>query len=55
MENIENKKEVHSDNDEQNDLTAYDKGRELENSFAVFLKHQLGWTKTRVGAHMAGK
>ncbi len=44
-----------SDNDEQNDSTTYDKGREFENEFSEFMKRELGWNKVRVGAHMAGK
>lgn len=35
--------------------STYDKGRKLEIEFSVFMKHELGWKKTRVGAHMAGK
>lgn len=35
--------------------TTYDKGRELETLFSVFMKHELKWDKVRVGAHMAGK
>lgn len=35
--------------------TSYDKGRMLENEFSVFMKHELGWDKVRVGAHMSGK
>jgi len=40
-------------NDEE--LNTYDKGKELENQFAIFMKHELEWSKARVGAHMAGK
>lgn len=49
---------TNNDNDsteEEHDVTSYEKGRELENNFSTFMKHELGWTKTRVGAHMAGK
>jgi hypothetical protein len=35
--------------------TTYEKGKELENQFSVFMKHELGWVEVRVGAHMAGK
>lgn len=34
--------------------TSYDKGKRLENEFAVFMKKELNWTNTRVGAHMQG-
>ncbi|MFY9308180.1 MAG: hypothetical protein WAQ28_03925 [Bacteroidia bacterium] len=39
----------------EDEQTTYDKGRELEIQFSVFMKHELKWEKVRVGAHMAGK
>jgi len=40
---------------EEEEETTFDKGRNLENEFSLFMRHELGWKKTRVGAHMAGK
>lgn len=53
MENKVSDKEVLlNDEDEQ---TSYDKGRELEDEFSIFMKRELKWDKVRVGAHLPQK
>ena len=37
------------------ELTSVEKGNELENEFALFLKEKLGWAHTRTKAHLPGK
>lgn len=48
-------KKVNVDADEQAEGVSYEKGREFEQRFAIFLKDSVGWDKVRVGAHMTGK
>lgn len=49
------RKKVNPDIDEQEEGVSYEKGRELEEQFATFMKNELRWDKVRVGAHMTGR
>lgn len=40
---------------DDNEQTSYDKGRELEVEFSLFMKRELNWGKVRVGAHLPQK
>lgn len=48
-------KKINTDVDEASEGVSYEKGRDFEMLFSKFMQAELGWTKVRVGAHLAGR